>query len=168
MPSASVISLSVTNGMIRVFNSVLYQGASNFNGNILESSGAPASSSADTLADAPTAATTGNDTTSPSTNSTSMQSCRATPVARTGPRTWYVVKVAGNDQQHDGKAETHVWSTTIGPKRTVAAALANAVCGDTISVAAGAYPESVHVYGIRIITHGRVVLPSGRERLLEQ
>lgn len=152
MPSTSVISLSATNGLMRIFNSVLYQ-----DGSGLESSAPPVAPTIGTIPDAPITPTNGNYTASPTTHAPPLSVPRSSPLAQTGNHTWYVDRAAGDDLQHDGTAEVHVPSTSIGPKRTVAAALANAVHGDAVVVARGIYPERVHLDGIRMITHGRVV-----------
>ena len=163
MPSASVISLSTTNGIMRIFNSVLCPQADS----VQEAAFTPVTAPSGDLSPSTTLtpnqsvmSANGSNTVFQTTSASvfAQQSFGTALIARIGPHTWYVDKVAGNDSLYDGTAETPVPSTTAGPKRTVAAAQAGAVCGDTISVAAGVYPEHVRLEGIRMITKGRVVL----------
>lgn len=156
-PSASIIALSATEGQMRIFCSVLCPDSAATEANL----GTPVVPPAQETPLAPTApapSVSTNGTDWATTTAPVPQAPQAFPLARSGPRIWYVDRAAGDDLLHDGTAEIHVPSTSIGPKRTVAAALTHAARGDTISVARGVYPERVHLDGVRLIANGRVVL----------
>jgi len=159
MPSASVVSLLSTNGMMRIFGTVLYQERA-----AQEDEGTSISAcAAETSETAAPSGHTGMDTevrtvvAGSTTNAITPRSFVLTSAVHPGPRIWHVDCIAGNDL-HDGTIEVHVPSTLTGPKRTIAAALRQAVPGDTIFIAAGVYPERVRLSGVRLITKGRVVL----------
>ena len=163
-PSASVLTLSVTSGMVRIFRCALYQelgrsGNTNPTLALLPSN---------TAVMAPPQF--GSSVTSDFANSRTFEPAHASAVASVadtttntpGPRTWYVDATNGDDNLYDGRANTGKGNTgtgaTAGPKRTIPAALAGVVPGDTIVLAPGRYPGRLKINGIRMITQGRVEL----------
>ena len=146
-PSASILTLSTTNGLLRIFSSALVQEHSR--------SGATSPTSAKT--DTPIAPSQpGGMAASPSAQATPT-SGGTTVTPLTAPTIWYVNGASGSDN-YDGAAEAFVPATTTGPKKSIAAVLATAAPGDTVYVAAGFYAKSIQLNGIRMITKGRVVL----------
>ncbi len=148
-PSVSILSLSATNGLLRIFNSVLYRDSS---------SGATSptfsASTNPALSDRPTVRP--SDCLPPS--AFPAVTYHLSPATFLGaPRTRYVDATAGADS-NDGTVAVRVPATATGPKKTIAAALASASPGDTICVAAGTYPERVQFGNINMVLNGRVVL----------
>jgi len=150
-PSASILSLSATNGQMRIFCSVLEQTTQ-------ETSNASAISS--------TKGTSGKSTGSTSRRTASMTAVASANAARSSEATltpqittgiWYVNGTTGKDL-YDGQYAIYQGGNR-GPFRLIAMALAVASPGDTIYVAAGTYNENVSFVGKRMITSGRVVLP---------
>ena len=140
-PSASIIALSATNGMVRILSSVLDQ----------EHIATPA------MIATPHAQTkTGGTAASPSAMAAPTARAAITPLV-VGTTLWYVNGANGSDS-YDGAAEAFVPSTTTGPKKSIAGVLASAKPGDTICVAAGVYSKSLKLTSVRMITKGRVVL----------
>ena len=157
LPAASILSLSATNGMLRIFTTILAPGR-----DTSESTNAPLVPPSRGSPDVPGSTTNSTViTTPPAPTPVPTPVPRApgssAPIALKPAHIWYVDQKAGNDLAHDGTAPAHVQSTSIGPKRTIAAALTKAVCGDTIFVASGVYSEHVRIDGVRLITTGRVV-----------
>lgn len=159
-PEATVISLFASNGQVRIFASALCQESSvavdDASATVVGRAGrvdaALRTDAADTnRLDASSRMSRGTNDLSRA----SPRDSRVNRASRTGPRTWYVDQKAGSDA-HDGTAETHVPSSSAGPKRTIAAALQQAGRGDTICVTAGVYPERVRLDGIRMVARGRV------------
>jgi hypothetical protein len=166
-PAASIIALSTSNGLMRIYSTALYQ-----NGVARPSMPEPVA--------AALPATAGKVTGSPAASvslpigtysiSAAAPPVRASiapvsnmpnaqPVLSKGPRTWHVNAATGDDVGRDGTAKVCEPNAPAGPKRTIAAALKRATPGDTVVVAAGTYAGHVPLDGIRLITHGRVVLP---------
>ena len=139
-PSASIIALSTTNGLLRIFSSALIQPRAEV---VVE----PAKSAPSSIF--------GGTAASPSARS--AQTAGITVKSLIAPTTWYVNGASGSDN-YDGAAEAFVPATTTGPKKSIAAVLATAAPGDTVYVAAGFYAKSIQLNGIRMITKGRVVL----------
>lgn len=184
-PAASVIALSTTNGLLRIYYTALLP-TSAARPSTSVSAAAPAKR--DTVAAAGTSAIDGsvaiarvsaappNDGPSngqpdgppggrPPPNSKPPDGPpgggppNTPPGLSKGPRTWYVNASKGDDEGRDGSANDCRADSAAGPKRTITAALTNAVPGDILIVAAGTYPGRVKLDGIRLITNGRVVLP---------
>ncbi|MEI8242276.1 MAG: hypothetical protein WCI17_03335 [bacterium] len=172
LPSASVISLSATNGLLRIFSTVLSQDNAT-----RQTTSAPVSvttpgkaalgvtaSTPATTASASSAKPPGNGPpdelpgNGPPDGVPGNGPPDSPPGLTKGPQTWYVDAATGDDVLRDGTSHAAVAATAAGPKRTIAAALATAAPGDTIFVAAGTYPERVKIDGIRLITNGRVEL----------
>ena len=167
-PSASIISLSTTNGQMRIFCSVLCQRQTTglaADGQVVSAvsesfAASPAQdrSAGNLSAPAPSPADIGATAVDSADNSSSGDTTVDTP---TRPRVWYVNAGIGDDARYNGtaaKTDAQGGVNVPGPKRTITAALANAVPGDTVFVAAGTYSKHVKVDGIRMITVGRVVL----------
>jgi hypothetical protein len=143
-PCASILSLSATNGMMRIFSSALVQERTA--GNTAPEPAAPGFQKTPAAAPATLAVRA-----STAEKAASVVTAVATPV------TWYVNASTGSST-YDGRYEKPALSTR-GPKRTIADVLSRASAGDTIYVAAGTYNEHVTLNRIRMITKGRVVLP---------
>jgi len=143
IPTATILSLFTTNGLLRIFNTTLVQ---------MPSGGTTAPPSATQCTDnQPVATPTPADrpTVRPSSVLRSLTSATTT--------TWYVNATAGSDT-YDGTAAACIPSTTTGPRQTITAVLADAAPGDTINVAAGVYAKTVKLANVRLVTTGRVVL----------
>ena len=170
-PSASIISLSTTNGQMRIFCSVLCQGQTTG----LAADGQVASAVSEAFAADPAQDRSAGNLSAPGTSpadfgatavdsadNSSSGDTTTTVDTPTRPRVWYVNAGLGDDARYNGTAAAQTDAqggvTVPGPKRTITAALTNAAPGDTIFVAAGTYSEHVKVDGIRMITVGRVVL----------
>ena len=142
LPSASILSLSATNGMLRIFNTVLCR------------SGAT-SPTVSPPSDRPTVSPS-SVCSRPSDFPTVRPSSVIRPQVSGATHTWYVNAAAGSDT-YDGTTETCTSATT-GPKQTIPAAVLPAVAGDTVYVAAGNYGKTIIISNVRMITKGRVVL----------
>ena len=187
-PSASVISFSATNGMMRIFCSALFpEDAVAQTATTVVSSSAPQTTAKPAIATVAAASSMGG---SPAGTVTALgvdvidaAPPATVPGASASPHTWYVDATAGDDSLYDGSTSASAVATTAGagadtgagvvagadagtvagvaaagPKRTIAAVLPVAAPGDTIVVAAGTYPGRVQLDGVRMITNGRVVL----------
>ncbi|MFZ4394271.1 MAG: hypothetical protein ACOYOU_01435 [Kiritimatiellia bacterium] len=164
-PTASVIALSTTNGLMRIYCTALLPISTAVQSLpsstsvvtpatrvVVAADGVPSGSGSSLPIVAISTALTPSVTTPGGTPD-------APPGLATGARTWYVNADTGDDVRRDGSANENSANSASGPKRTIAAGLANAMPGDTLVVAAGTYSGRVKLDGIRMITNGRVVLP---------
>jgi hypothetical protein len=163
-PSASIISLFATNGMMRIFSTVLYRKAAveQTAGNASFST-SPATTALSTTATtmaglSPLGDPSAGGATALSADLGNAAVSGTAPENRRMHRVWYVNAKTGDDALYDGTADVGTGVATAGPRRTIAAVLAGATSGDTISVATGTYPGRVKLNGIRLVTNGRVVL----------
>ena len=164
-PTTSIISLFTTNGLVRVFGTVLQKSGMQGNngamngvvsrpGNANGSTTAPdgpgdgdvscvSTSSPPHDSHAPTAP--------PSNGTNTTSSSRGAAPRKTAASIWYVNHAAGDDG-NDGHS-------SVTPKRSISGAVIRASHGDTISVAAGVYTEKIDFGKTHMVTTGHVVLP---------
>ena len=145
-PTATILTLTTTNGLIRLYTTILV----NQKSQISDLKSTPPDP---TPSDRPTAQQSPPSSVSPST----VLRPTVQPAALAAPNTWHVNALTGLDA-YDGTAETYIPSTTTGPRQSITAALTTAAPGDTINVAAGTYGKTVKLNNVRLVTKGRVVL----------
>lgn len=149
MPSASIIALSATNGMMRIYNTILSRSDATSVTSPVEPPPLTSALCPPTFGLAGDGCGRLTTTVKPSTV--------IRPQASATPTTWHVNATSGSDS-YDGSAESFVPATAKGPKQTIAAALSTANSGDTIYVAPGIYNKTIKLNNVRMVTKGRVVL----------
>jgi hypothetical protein len=158
-PSACIVALSATDGVLRVYCSALFWDSTTPpDDSALFPPEEPTPTSAVSSPPATDSPAAGAPIVPrPPTPAAAAPISSGATVPRRPPRTWHVNATVGDDGQYDGTAPECI-GTLLGPKKTIRAALALAGPGDTLIVAPGRYPGRLKLDGIRLITKGRVEL----------